>query len=496
MEKPQKPTTEKQPKLGITDFAALYQMSMRSFFWKIDGRQGMKTLGKQSGDSALLTAFYFIALIIAYGPLFLIIGGIAMLKFYMVPVGLLYLVLLSPVVFNLSRLKYNLTYTKSAWWQNTGIRPSQVKKDRGLYGEYIATMAAEQCLANNNLFGKVFNSVIVPKKDGDFNEIDLISVNECGIHVIEAKARGGAFYGSLVGDTWKQEIGGQSFELQNPVLQNQNHINYLQEYLMEALPEGSARLKATFPLNAVNVVLFAQVEMEDHLNRERGPKEAFFGMAEGKGGYQHCNLRQIYKERFTKEEVGSIIAALEKISGYSQQQLEQKKQQRAEQNRRGDFRHPVSFYPVELESPTLNGEMEVNLFLCREAGGYRTYQDPEDSLFKAIPAGHILAQGTPCRTLEEAQNQAGTGAELKAPSQKLPRQPKQQTAEPVKPEPAAPVAPVMPAPPAEPVPAAVQQPAAPEPAAIPVRTSGQARPTGQAQRGGQATPAGQAKRKG
>ena len=57
MEKPQKPTAEKQPKLGITDFAALYQLSMRSFFWKIDGRQGMKTLGKQSGDSALLTAF-------------------------------------------------------------------------------------------------------------------------------------------------------------------------------------------------------------------------------------------------------------------------------------------------------------------------------------------------------------------------------------------------------------------------------------------------------
>ena len=206
-------TTNKteQAGLGLADFAALYQMSMRSFFWKIDGRQGLKQLGKESENSAIAMAFYFMALIIAYGPMVCLIGGVLTLHFYMIPFSLIYMVLLSPVVFNFPRLKYNLKFTQSAWWQNTGVRPSQIKKDRGLYGEYIATMAAEQSLANSQVFGRVFNNVVVPKKDGDFNEIDVLSVNECGVHVIEAKARGGVFYGSLIGETWKQEIGGQVF---------------------------------------------------------------------------------------------------------------------------------------------------------------------------------------------------------------------------------------------------------------------------------------------
>lgn len=404
-------TNNEPPKarLGLMDFAALYQMSMRSFFWKIDGRHGLKQLGKASGNDSFALVFYCMALIIAYGPVFCLFGGILTLKFYMVIPCLIYMAVLSPVVFNFSRLKYNLKFTQSAWWKNTGLRPSQIKKDRGLYGEYIASMAAEQSLENSQIFGRVFNSVIVPKKDGDFNEIDVLSVNECGIHVIEAKARGGAFYGSLVGETWKQEIGGQVFEMQNPVLQNQNHINYLQEYLMEALPQGEARLKAVFPLNAVNVVLFAQVEIEDHLNRDIGPREAFFGMAEGREGYQQRNLREFFKPRFTKEETAEIIAAIEKISQHSQQELERLKQERAEKNRRGQFRHPIAYYSVRLESPTLDGGMEENEFICREGGGYRTYLDPEDQLFKAIPAGRILEQGQPCSTLEEALAQKGSG---------------------------------------------------------------------------------------
>lgn len=488
---------EPKAKLGLADFAALYQMSMRSFFWKIDGRQGLKQLGKESGNNILALAFYFMALIIAYGPIFCVVAGVLTLKFYVVIPGLIYMVLLSPVVFNFPRLKYNLKFTQSAWWKNTGVRPSQIKKDRGLYGEYIATMAAEQSLANSQVFGRVFNSVIVPKKDGDFNEIDVLSVNECGIHVIEAKARGGVFYGSLVGETWKQEIGGQVFEMQNPVLQNQNHINYLQEYLAEALSQGSARLKAVFPLNAANVVLFAKVEIEDHIDKEIGPREAFFGMAEGKEGYQQRNLRELFKTRFTKEETEEIIAAVEKIARHSQQELEQLKMERAEKNRQGQFRHPVSYYPVRLESPTLDGDTEINEFICREGGGYRTYLDPEDRLFKAVPAGRIVEQGRPCPTLEEAQGQQRKGP---APQQPARRSAPEST-QPLEPE--APKAP--PAPEAPPVPPApeIHAPAAPEArssAQPPAKTAAQGARSGQAAWPGQAAsnfaakPSSQAKR--
>lgn len=46
----------------------------------------------------------------------------------------------------------------------------------------------------------MFNSVIVPKRDGDFNEIDVLTVLPMGIHVIEAKARVGTFYGNSLSE--------------------------------------------------------------------------------------------------------------------------------------------------------------------------------------------------------------------------------------------------------------------------------------------------------
>ena len=35
---------------------------------------------------------------------------------------------------------------KSSWYRNTGIRPSEVTRNVGIYGEYIATMCAEENL--------------------------------------------------------------------------------------------------------------------------------------------------------------------------------------------------------------------------------------------------------------------------------------------------------------------------------------------------------------
>lgn len=106
------------------------------------------------------------------------------------------------IVFNFRRLSYALHYRSTAWYQNTGYHPWTVIKDVGLYGEYIATICEECFLRKNGVKGYVFNNVIVPKRDGDFNEIDVLSVSPLGINVIEAKARVGQFYGTLISPKW------------------------------------------------------------------------------------------------------------------------------------------------------------------------------------------------------------------------------------------------------------------------------------------------------
>ena len=245
----------KGKKLGIMDYVALYKMSMRSYIWRVDGSHAMASFRTYN---TIDQAIRFMSIMICYGlPLIFAFGlvsavqGILLTPLrWIIPalranhaskpssyVGLIFssitlMLMVSPIVFNKERLFYNLHFTRSAWWNNTGILPRQIIQDRGLYGEYIATMAAEQNMKKFGLYGRVFNSVLVPKEDGNFNEVDVICVNEAGIQVIEAKYRGGSFTGRLAAEKWTQKIGQQVHEnITNPLYQNNGHINCLINYL-------------------------------------------------------------------------------------------------------------------------------------------------------------------------------------------------------------------------------------------------------------------------
>ena len=51
-------------KLTISDYIALYQMSLRSYFWRVDGRQGMDSF--KSRDTFSI-AIRFFCIMISYG---------------------------------------------------------------------------------------------------------------------------------------------------------------------------------------------------------------------------------------------------------------------------------------------------------------------------------------------------------------------------------------------------------------------------------------------
>ena len=422
------------PRLTIGDYIALIVLSMRSCFWQIDGRQlSNKMLKSNNGIGLVVGIMMYIVgylgwiplciglVFIPVGSLLSIIGSVVTLQIFdaikMLFVGVFGTIFMAavilfcyiPMITEWSKLQYNLHFTKSAWWKNTGIRPSVIKKDKGIYGEYIATMAAEQCLKHNNVYGRVLNSVFVPKGANNFNELDIISVNETGIHVIEAKARGGAFYGNISDREWVQRMGNTEHVMENPLLQNHGHCNCLLEYLYRVLPEGSLRDKATFPWNTINVVLFVTREVEDHLNRNITPKEFFFGMATGSGSYQNLNIVNTYKKRFTPEEVDQIADALESIAHYSQEEQAQMIQNRAAMRDAQNMSHEYHaagnkfrYYVAAVNSTTVDGGKENNVMVCYDNGENITYLDMDTQWFGAIPSGKPTPISNAYRTLPEA----------------------------------------------------------------------------------------------
>lgn len=329
----------------------------------------------------------------------------------------------SPIIFNKERLKYNLHFKKTAWWENTGITPRQIIKDRGLYGEYIATMAAELNMKKHGLYGRVFNNVVIPKEDGNFNEADVVCVNTAGIQVIEAKYRGGSFIGGLTSETWTQKIGNQVNEdMENPLYQNNGHVNCLINYLFDHMPNGSARTKASFVYSYVNVALLTNMECDTSmLDGTVTPASFFLGPAEGNQGYINLNLREMYKRTFSKNEVNEICEELEKISGYTHAYVQNLVQKRKQDRERGVYRYKYFYSVVRLESATSDGQTSLADFICREDYSWRNYDwndndltnktcmfryymDPSDQMWKAVPNSRMLAQSAKTTDFNEIQN--------------------------------------------------------------------------------------------
>ena len=426
--------TNLDPNLTVADYIALFILSLRDCFWQIDGRQMSKKLLKSnnilglSGGIMMYMIGYLgwlpLCMMLVFTPFGCIASAIghifsleifAAIKMLLVGVfGTIFVAALIvlwyiPMVTDWDKLQYNLNFTKSAWWKNTGIRPSEIKKDKGIYGEYIATMAAEQCLKKNKVYGRVLNSAFVPKGNGNFNEIDIISVNETGIHVIEVKAKGGAFYGKISDREWTQKLGNEEYPMENPLVQNNGHRNCLLEYLYRVLPDGSLKDKATFVWNVINVVLFTTREVEDHLTYNITPKEFFFGMATGKDSYQKLNIVDMYKRRFTREEVDQIADALESIAHYSQaeqkrmiQQREMMREERKMLRKKGLLKNKDQFYVATVESVTADSDKETNVLICHDNGENITYLDMDNYIFIALPSGKPTPLSASYQSLPEA----------------------------------------------------------------------------------------------
>lgn len=76
----------------------------------------------------------------------------------------------------------------------------------------------------------VLNDIILPTKNST-TQIDHIVVSIYGIFVIETKNYSGRIYGGERSEYWTQNIYGHTYQLYNPILQNEGHIRTIAQLL-------------------------------------------------------------------------------------------------------------------------------------------------------------------------------------------------------------------------------------------------------------------------
>lgn len=239
----------------------------------------------------------------------------------------------------------------------------------------------------------------MPTPGGSFNEVDMISISEIGIQVIEAKSRQGKFYGNWMNETLFQNDN----EMQNPLIQNFNHCNYLVEYLFQQLPLPACEFKLSTDLFVFikNVVLFSVYGIQDNINRTVEPNMDF--CVEMSDKYAK---RKFKNRTLTKEQVDLIYETLLPVASYSpeerrqmiqQREIErqQKESLREQQMRTHTYKPDTMYYVVDMTFLDADGGWYQGNLVCKERNCgmnennepifYRTFYDPADGWYYARP---------------------------------------------------------------------------------------------------------------
>ena len=119
-----------------------------------------------------------------------------------------------------------------------GLEPD-FDNDPEIIGEYGEDLSEDE-LKLLNLFGKkgrIIRNAYIPKDYGKTTEIDLIYLTQKGAFVLESKNYSGWIFGNEKDKQWTATFpNGEKRRFYNPVIQNQNHIKWLKQYVGKSLP--------------------------------------------------------------------------------------------------------------------------------------------------------------------------------------------------------------------------------------------------------------------
>lgn len=104
--------------------------------------------------------------------------------------------------------------------------PNQkANKNNGKQGEALVSQKLKKHFSRHSYY--LLDNVTLPTKDGGTTQIDHILVSKYGVFVIETKDYSGWIFGSKHGRKWTQSFPKKKYKFQNPIHQNNKHINEL-----------------------------------------------------------------------------------------------------------------------------------------------------------------------------------------------------------------------------------------------------------------------------
>lgn len=140
--------------------------------------------------------------------------------------------LFTPVFIVLGSILYSKVkrYKQSRYYTQTGHSYFKVVQDTGLYGEYLCVAAIEQRIHHPFILTNLY--LPHPTKKDRTTEIDVLFINQSGVHVIESKNYSGWIFGRDQDQKWTQSMPNRKkFKFYNPIKQNELHMKAVEQTL-------------------------------------------------------------------------------------------------------------------------------------------------------------------------------------------------------------------------------------------------------------------------
>jgi hypothetical protein len=125
-------------------------------------------------------------------------------------------------------------YKKGAYYQITKNSYFSIKYDAGKYGEYLIYKSLRKFEERG---GKFLFNAIIPKKNGETTEVDVILICTKGLFVFESKNYSGWIFGNEAHKNWTQTLPKgwkgdcHKERFYNPIMQNAAHIKHLRNII-------------------------------------------------------------------------------------------------------------------------------------------------------------------------------------------------------------------------------------------------------------------------
>ena len=151
---------------------------------------------------------------------------------------------------NRSKVKSNESvYAQTASYQDPQM-PSAAEIV-GKEGEDDVSRAIYTACKYDKRHYRILRNVYIPKRNGEFSEIDVLLLHETGVYVFESKNLSGNIYGNADKLHWlRYRKNGEKDFIPNPIKQNEGHINYLRDFLKQDRYKFRVFSLIVFGLNA------------------------------------------------------------------------------------------------------------------------------------------------------------------------------------------------------------------------------------------------------